>query len=88
MDDVYNGYLIPKGTLVMPNIWSMTHDESRYREPDLFKPERFFDENGHLNTDDDIIAFGFGRRKARDEQGNEIDVDDSYTSGLVRYSIN
>ncbi|KAG5349460.1 hypothetical protein C0989_003646, partial [Termitomyces sp. Mn162] len=109
MDDVYNGYFIPKGTLVMPNIWSMTHDESRYREPDLFKPERFFDENGHLNTDDDIIAFGFGRRicpgrhmassmvwllissimatfnirKARDEQGNEIDVDDSYTSGLV-----
>ncbi|KAH0580683.1 hypothetical protein H2248_002170 [Termitomyces sp. 'cryptogamus'] len=111
MDDVYNGYLIPKGTLVMPNIWSMTHDESRYREPDLFKPERFFDENGHLNTDDDIIAFGFGRRicpgrhmassmvwllissimatfnirKARDEQGNEIDVDDSYTSGLVSH---
>ncbi|KAG6861010.1 hypothetical protein C0995_004863 [Termitomyces sp. Mi166 len=61
-DDVYNGYFIPKGTTVMPNIWSMTHDESRYPEPDLFKPERFFDENGELNNDDDILAFGFGRR--------------------------
>ncbi|KAH0591543.1 hypothetical protein H2248_001601 [Termitomyces sp. 'cryptogamus'] len=63
-DDFYNGYFIPKGTTVIANIWSMTHDESRYPEPDLFKPERFFDENGHLNTDDDIIAFGFGRRYA------------------------
>ncbi|KAG5337125.1 hypothetical protein C0989_010607, partial [Termitomyces sp. Mn162] len=61
-DDVYNGYLIPKGTMVIANIWSMTHDESRYPDPDLFKPERFFDENGDLNTDNVIIAFGFGRR--------------------------
>ncbi|KAG5338879.1 hypothetical protein C0989_005681 [Termitomyces sp. Mn162] len=60
-DDVYNGYFIPKGTMVLANIWSMTHDESRYPEPDLVKPGRFFDENGDLNTDDDIIAFGFGR---------------------------
>ncbi|KAH0578687.1 hypothetical protein H2248_003815 [Termitomyces sp. 'cryptogamus'] len=112
-DDVYNGYLIPKGTMVIANIWSMTHDESRYPDPDLFKPERFFDENGDLNTDNVIIAFGFGRRicpgrhmasstvwllissilatftirKARDEHGNEIDVDGSYTSGLISHKI-
>ncbi|KAH0578674.1 hypothetical protein H2248_003805 [Termitomyces sp. 'cryptogamus'] len=112
-NDFYNGYFIPKGTMVLANIWSMTHDESRYPEPDLFKPERFFDEDGDLNTDDDIIAFGFGRRicpgrhmasstiwllissilatftikKARDEQGNEIDVDESYTSGLVSHKV-
>ncbi|KAG6861014.1 hypothetical protein C0995_004867 [Termitomyces sp. Mi166 len=100
MDDIYNGYFIPKGTTVVANIWSMTHDESRYPQPDLFKPERFFDENGELNNDDDILAFGFGRRpsygsfdatfnirKARDEQGNEIDPDGSYTDGLVSHKL-
>ncbi|KAG6861012.1 hypothetical protein C0995_004865 [Termitomyces sp. Mi166 len=94
-DDVYNGYFIPKGTEVIPNIWSMTHDESRYPEPDSFKPERFFDDDGQLNDDDTVLTFGFGRRtnstfdirKPRDEQGNEIDVDNSYTSGLISHKI-
>jgi len=40
----------------------MTHDESVYPEPFAFKPERFLDENGELNDDDRILAYGFGRR--------------------------
>jgi cytochrome P450 len=40
----------------------MTHDESVYPEPFVFKPERFLDENGVLNDDDRILAYGFGRR--------------------------
>ena len=40
----------------------MTHDENVYPEPFAFKPERFLDENGELNDDDRVLAFGFGRR--------------------------
>jgi len=40
----------------------MTHDERVYPEPFAFKPERFFDNNGDLNDDDRILAYGFGRR--------------------------
>ena len=40
----------------------MTHDESLYPDPYTFKPERFFDSNGELNSDDRVLAYGFGRR--------------------------
>ncbi|KAF8637703.1 hypothetical protein AX16_010778 [Volvariella volvacea WC 439] len=61
-DDVYEGYWIPKGTIVMGNAWAMTHDETIYPEPDRFMPERFLDASGNLNNDDRILSFGFGRR--------------------------
>ncbi|KAF7324281.1 O-methylsterigmatocystin oxidoreductase [Mycena sanguinolenta] len=59
-DDIYNGYFIPKGTTVISNIWAMTRDKSIYHEPDRFNPDRFFTEDGKLNDDDTILAFGCG----------------------------
>ncbi|KAF8957568.1 cytochrome P450 [Flammula alnicola] len=61
-DDYYKGYFIPKGTTVFGNIWAMTHSEDRYADPHSFKPGRFFDDDGKLNGDDHILAYGFGRR--------------------------
>ncbi|KAF8880404.1 cytochrome P450 [Infundibulicybe gibba] len=59
-DDIYKGFFIPKGSIVFANIWAMTHDENIYKDPDSFQPERYF-ENGRLNGDDMVLAFGFGR---------------------------
>jgi len=61
-DDIYEGYFIPKGTMVLPNIWAMVHDESMYPHPDMFNPERFFNADGRLDADDRVLTFGFGRR--------------------------
>ncbi|KAF9526512.1 cytochrome P450 [Crepidotus variabilis] len=61
-DDIYEGYFLPKGANVLANIWAMTHDERLYPDPDVFKPERFFDRKGKLNEDSRILAYGFGRR--------------------------
>ncbi|KAF8890285.1 cytochrome P450 [Gymnopilus junonius] len=61
-DDVYKGYFIPKGTMVLGNIWAMTRDEELYEEPYKFNPERFLHENGELNDNKRIITYGFGRR--------------------------
>jgi len=60
--DVYNGYFIPKGAMVISNIWAMTRDECIYPEPERFNPDRFFTADGKLNNDDSVLAFGFGRR--------------------------
>ncbi|KAH7888967.1 cytochrome P450 [Phlebopus sp. FC_14] len=62
-DDVYNGYYIPKGATVMPNIWAMSRNEEKYPKASEFTPERFLDSDGQL-TDDNVvnIAFGYGRR--------------------------
>lgn len=49
-------------TNILALVRAMTHDETQYSQPDLFLPERFFDENGKLNNDDNVLTFGFGRR--------------------------
>ncbi|KAF8219321.1 cytochrome P450 [Tricholoma matsutake] len=63
-DDVYKGYRLPAGTIVVPNAWAMLHDEKVYPEPFEFKPERFM-KDGELDPtvrDPAHAAFGFGRR--------------------------
>ncbi|EIN11991.1 cytochrome P450 [Punctularia strigosozonata HHB-11173 SS5] len=64
-DDVYEGYFIPKGTIVLGNIWAMLRDEQTWG-PDAheFNPNRFLDASGALDaTVPDITqSFGFGRR--------------------------
>ncbi|KAF9068824.1 cytochrome P450 [Rhodocollybia butyracea] len=64
-DDIYSGYLIPKGSIIMPNVWSILHNEEDYPDSDRFNPSRYLDANGNIdpNVKDPIgPAFGFGRR--------------------------
>ncbi|KAI0051668.1 cytochrome P450 [Auriscalpium vulgare] len=64
-DDVYEGRWIPKGTTVLPNIWSILHDDSVYPSPLTFDPHRFDDEEENQKQAINDLpgpAFGFGRR--------------------------
>ncbi|KAK3297434.1 cytochrome P450 [Chaetomium fimeti] len=62
-DDVYNGMFIPKGTVIYPNVWAMSHDESVYAEPFRFWPERYLPkEQGGNGEPLPVGNFGFGRR--------------------------
>ncbi|TFK69858.1 cytochrome P450 [Pluteus cervinus] len=65
-DDVYRGYLIPKGTTIIGNSWAILQDETLFgADTHLFKPERFLNEDGTaLNPaiPDPDMVFGYGRR--------------------------
>ena len=63
-DDEYDGYFIPKGTIIVGNSWAILRDEKRYPNPEVFDPTRFLTKDGKLNPDvpDPTEAFGFGRR--------------------------
>jgi len=61
-DDVYRGYYIPQGAIVVVNVWGISHNEEKYPNPNMFMPERFLREDGTLNDDDIPWVFGFGRR--------------------------
>ncbi|KAI0053497.1 cytochrome P450 [Auriscalpium vulgare] len=58
VDDVYDGHLIPGGSVVLGNAWAMLHDKSVFPEPSRFLPEHFL-KDSDLFPD---FAFGFGRR--------------------------
>ncbi|KAH9957215.1 cytochrome P450 [Russula dissimulans] len=62
-DDVYEGFFIPKGAVIIGNVWAILHDPAVYPEPDSFKPERFLNPDGSLRDDPVLTsAFGFGKR--------------------------
>ncbi|KAH7320425.1 cytochrome P450 [Rhizoctonia solani] len=56
-DDIYKGYFIPKGAVVMGNAWAMCCNPELYSDPERFNPDRFEDP-----MTPDPPAFGFGRR--------------------------
>ncbi|KAF9807676.1 hypothetical protein IEO21_08134 [Rhodonia placenta] len=60
-DDVYDGVFLPRGSLIIPNVWHMLHDPDVYPEPDMFTPERYGGSDIEMKKVTDI-AFGFGRR--------------------------
>ncbi|KAH9850081.1 cytochrome P450 [Lenzites betulinus] len=64
-DDVYEGYVLPKGTVVLANCWcvQILHDSEVYPEPMSFNPERFMAAPGkEAEADPRGAVFGFGRR--------------------------
>ncbi|KAJ7004654.1 cytochrome P450 78A4-like [Populus alba x Populus x berolinensis] len=54
---------IPAGTTVMVNMWAITHDPSIWRDPWVFNPDRFIEEDVLIMGSDLRLApFGAGRR--------------------------
>lgn len=49
--DVYRGWTIPSGSMVLPNIWNMMRDEKYYPEPETFSPDRFVKAGGDDASD-------------------------------------
>ncbi|CAL1699900.1 unnamed protein product [Somion occarium] len=69
-DDWYEGYYIPKGSMIFFNQWAMNTDTEVYGDDfNTFRPERFLDETGKKenvppNTHGEgHTGFGYGRRK-------------------------
>ncbi|CUA78508.1 O-methylsterigmatocystin oxidoreductase [Rhizoctonia solani] len=56
-DDIYKGYLIPKGATVLGNVWAITRDSDVYPDPETFNPDRFYQ-----TSTAHAPGFGWGRR--------------------------
>jgi cytochrome P450 len=54
-DDYYKGYLIPKGSTILPLFNAMRQDKKRYDSPEVFYPERWIGKSQHG-------TFGYGKR--------------------------
>ncbi|KAI6003411.1 cytochrome P450 [Pisolithus marmoratus] len=61
--DIYEGYHIPKGTMVLFNYWAMK--DHGYNNPERFDPTRHLTSDGQLSPQakqKNLIFFGFGKR--------------------------
>ncbi|KAI4520031.1 cytochrome P450 [Schizophyllum commune Loenen D] len=62
-DDVYEGMFIPKGSVLVANVFAMGHDENVYADPWKFDPDRYLSTGeGGRGEPLPVGQFGFGRR--------------------------
>ncbi|MBN3297192.1 CP17A lyase, partial [Amia calva] len=63
-DSSIGDYTIPKGSRVIINLWSIHHDEKEWKNPELFDPGRFLDEEGNTmsSPSPSYLPFGAGLR--------------------------
>ncbi|KAG7451645.1 cytochrome P450 [Guyanagaster necrorhizus] len=68
-DDVYNGYFIPAGSILIANVWHINRNPENYGlDAEHFNPSRHLDETGQLASglsgtkEENHVSFGFGRR--------------------------
>ncbi|XP_013863208.1 cytochrome P450 2U1 [Austrofundulus limnaeus] len=64
----FRGYTIPKGTVIVPNLYSVHRDPAVWDDPDTFNPKRFLDDEGKLDKKEFFVPFGIGRRVCMGEK--------------------
>nr|DBA28869.1 TPA: hypothetical protein GDO54_009159 [Pyxicephalus adspersus] len=71
---VFQGYTIPKGSVIVPNLWAVHRDPDVWEKPNDFIPNRFLDEHGQVLKKEAFIPFGIGRRVCMGEQLAKMEV--------------
>lgn len=58
-DCTIGGYHVPRGTILLGNVWAIHRDPKLWNDPTSFKPERFESGKGESQK---LMPFGLGRR--------------------------
>ncbi|XP_040069887.1 cytochrome P450 2H2 [Ixodes scapularis] len=88
-DTEIEGYFIPKGTVVIANLWAVHMDPNLWKNPEEFDPTRFLDESGTkvLPKPDYLMAFSAGKRMCPSELLSSSQIFLYVTSILQKFDV-
>ncbi|XP_015854270.3 cytochrome P450 2D20 [Peromyscus maniculatus bairdii] len=81
------GFLIPKGTTLIPNLSSVLKDETVWEKPLQFHPEHFLDAQGCFVKHEAFMPFSAGRRACLGEPLARMELFLFFTCLLQRFSF-
>lgn len=63
-DKEFQGYFIPKNSLILTNMYYMHHNKKVWGDPEVFRPERFLSDDGKkYQKNENLLPFQIGRRQ-------------------------
>lgn len=57
----FHGHYLPKGMIIVPNLYHIHHDKEIWGDPENFRPERFLEKGGSA-LKENVVPFQVGRR--------------------------
>ena len=57
----FRGYDLPKGTVVIPNLYQSHIDSAIWKDPFAFNPDRWLDAENKIKSNPAFIPFSVGR---------------------------
>ncbi|XP_077349119.1 cytochrome P450 2D20-like [Lithobates pipiens] len=86
-DTNIQGFEIPKGATIIPNLTSVLKDGTIWKKPHQFYPEHFLDSDGKFVKQEAFIPFSAGRRICVGEQLARMDLFIFFTALLQRFEF-
>lgn len=88
-DVVIDGYFIPKGTTIIPNFWALHNDPDQWRDPYMFNPQRFLNNDGNIvaHRPEQLMPFSTGRRSCPGEMFASMELFLMVTFLLQKYNV-
>ncbi|CAN7984946.1 unnamed protein product [Ixodes hexagonus] len=84
-DTCIDDYVIPKGTIVLPNLWAVHMDPTLWENPEVFDPSRFLKEDGSglIAKPEHLVPFSVGKRMCPGEAASNIQIF-LYLTGILQ----
>uniref|UniRef100_A0A3B4Z933 Cytochrome P450 2J2-like n=1 Tax=Stegastes partitus TaxID=144197 RepID=A0A3B4Z933_9TELE len=86
-DTTLSNYTIPKGTMILPTLNSVLHDESMWETPHSFNPQHFLDQDGKFRKREAFLPFSAGKRVCLGEPLAKMELFLFFTALLQRFSF-
>ncbi|XP_013391076.1 cytochrome P450 2C15-like [Lingula anatina] len=81
------GYTIPKGTVILGDLYRVLHDKNNFQDPYKFKPEKWLDADGKVIKSDKMIAFSIGPRACLGRGLAEMELFIFFTTLLQNFTF-
>ncbi|KAM6443630.1 cytochrome P450 2J6-like [Liasis olivaceus] len=87
MDVKMEGFHIPKGTIILPDLRSVLLDPEEWETPEEFNPNHFLDTDGNFQAREAFLPFGAGQRTCLGEKLARAEIFIFLTSLLRAFSF-